>query len=547
MSAPGPVERFRVLFGLKFRIALGHFRRSPGAVVGFVIGMIGMAAVGLMFAVGSARLVTAVDPDVVSKVVHGVFLSSLLFQLVIGFSGFASGEFYDVSRILHLPVGYREVFAAMTLGGLVSPLLFLLAGPGCGLALALGGGITTVLSRLLAVLALLVMGNAAAMALTMILLSILTRRRMRDLGVVLAAAIGLGCYVLFRIMGERGYGEAAVWARQVPDHVTAWFPPGWIADVFLGVGGPAGIAGRLVLTLGLTAFLLSVGSRFLRAAFLGELPSPEVKEIRDNDVRGLSTVRVIARSGWRMLWREPRLKILFFQQMVFIVLPMVFAVVGGGQSEGGFVKFILILLPLLLAFSLLFLYQGRLAVDGEGLRLLLLSPVPRRVILIGRALGFGVPCLLVDVVLVLAATVALGFVRGPEAVDGAFVLAAILGVLPCTLVMLALGSVISVLFPVRVKPSGRRATNPAGGQQGCSRGIVHMLLFVPAAFLCLITAGGAILPLVTDLLPAPAVFLTFPLGVAAAAGVYFLTLALVAPAMQAREERLLQVIATERG
>jgi hypothetical protein len=534
MSSAG---RVRILLGLRLRLALRAAAGGQGRLVLTLLGWVLLAGVGLSLGIATARLASG-EPALQGPLVRGVFLSVFLVQGALGALSVVASEFFDVSRLLHLPVRSREVFTAMTLAGLLSPMILVYAAPLVGLLVVVPGGGADLLFRLASVLLLLLLGHSCALGLNLLLLLAFTRRRIRDLATLAASLVGTGVFLLIRTLEPDRTVEILV---SDPARGFAWVPSQWLARVFLE--GPEALAPGLLALLVQVA-ILAAGGRALAAAYLGLAPpSATPARARPDSIPTGGPIAELARATRRIYLREPHIKGLYLQQTVFLLLPiLLLEIQGAGRGTGSGV--LLVLLPGLLALSHTAFVQSQFGLDGRGLQLLLLSPLPRSRLLLGRGLGLLGIFLVLDSLLATAAWGAVGWIQGigPELRRLPLVLGA---VCILDLVMLAVGAVTSVVMPTRLFTPGRRAL---AGQRmegaGCAAQAGRMLIFLPGLLAGSILAGIAVFPAlpINRVVPPGAILLSLPLGVLAALLVWLLVLRRLGPTLQRRQDLVMATL-----
>lgn len=175
--------------------------------------------------------------------------------------------------------------------------------------------------------------------------------------------------------------------------------------------------------------------------------------------------------------------------------------------------------------------------DRAGLNLLFLFPSDRRTILLGKnALTF----------LITAAAATLGVVIAAAWRHNLHDVPSILPFIYAAIVLLIVGgNVASVYYPMRIPTRGE---NPyaQGMEKGCATAIIRGLISQAAMIASLPVVGGFLAPY---LLNVPALyFVTVPLALLYAVGIYCASLPRLAQALLERETRVIEVCtATEGG
>lgn len=562
MSFPSGWERFRMLMALRTRLWARAAGQSPGRIIAFALGMVMFLGWGAGLGFASWQFVTN-NPDDAARCVHAVCLGVFLMQVVLGLVSLAVAEFFDVSRLMHLPVGYREVFSAMAVSGVLAPMALMYASPlvGCAIGLEGGGGLLAL--RLALVVVQVFLGHAAALALNLLFLSFFTRRRLRDLATILASVIGMTFYFGWQLLA-RG-GDTGQIVREFPVEAMRWSPTSWLADVFVFDRG-YWIA---VEAVGLSVFillLLKIGASLLRRTFLGQTAAPSTKDLAD-EVGGRSflppDIGAMVRATRKVWMREPQIKAIWIQQTAFLLAPAVIVQLQGPAEPTAVVPILAMMVPFFLPMSHLQFASNLFGLDGRGVTQILLAPVARWRVLVARGIAVGGFFLLWDAILILLVLLVSGVVSGvrsDELTVGAvsqylrlapwlFIAVALVDT-----VLFAVGTITSVYLPARLATPGRR---PIQGQRaentGCSAQMLRMLVFLPVFGLGLVLSVLALAPVAhrflpqSDLIPFSIdplwAFLTIPLAFALALGIYAAAVFGASRALLEREERIVRALA----
>ena len=155
---------------------------------------------------------------------------------------------------------------------------------------------------------------------------------------------------------------------------------------------------------------------------------------------------------------ERTFKAMLFQQMVFLLIPML--TLSSGQGVGPATWSV----PFFIVFSHAWLALSMLGIDGPGLKLLLQSPVAGSQILLGRVLAIGRLFAVIDVVAVAVLTVVMALVGGLADPWRRFFEMAT-ACLIADGIMVGAGAFISVLAPF---PLIRRSRSIRMRQEGCA-------------------------------------------------------------------------------
>ncbi|MAG58724.1 MAG: hypothetical protein CMJ83_20740 [Planctomycetes bacterium] len=497
---PNGFERFRMLMGLRTRLWLRASGQSSRKVITFALGWSVFFAMAIGLGLGAHGIVSR-NPGAEESFVHFACFGMFLMQVMLGMVSLAVAEFFDVSRILHLPLGYREVFAAMVVSGLFAPAILLYASPLVGAVCALDDG-GPVLVRVAFIVVLVGMGHATALTINLFLLSMMTRRRLRDIATLLASLIGVTIYFLWRTSVRGGALEDLI-ASDPTSHLR-WLPTSWIADLFLFRHDAVTLACRGGLLAALLVLLLMLGARLLRATFLGHLPSPEVSQVGSVARRRdwlPADLAVLVRTARTLCFREPQVRALWLQQTVFLMAPAVFMHLDAGGAGAVSVVFMTaVLLPMSHAHFAWSLF----GLDGKGITLLLLSPTPRWRILFSRCIAFGGLFLISDLVMVFLLFLVIGIIDGSplgmlHLVPWAFLLTAM-----ADLMLMNVGLVTSVWFPMRIATAGRRAISGQRTENsGCATQLIRMMIIVPSILVGNLFGAVALWPVISFMVDDP--------------------------------------------
>jgi len=503
-------------------------------------------------------------PDLTEQSIHAVCIGIFLMQVVLGMVSLAVAEFFDVSRLLHLPIGHREVFAAMAASGVAAPMALMYASPLIGAAVAIETDWSMIPWRGFLIMVQVALGHAVALLINLGFLNLFTRRRLRDVATILASIVGMGVYVMWQLAARGGASPDVV--ASFPVDLLRWLPTSWLADLFLARQAP----GQLVLEgLGLFAFagaVLWLGSRLLRRSFFGHMPSPVTRQRKDKEGWSFlpADIAAMVRTTRRTWIREPQVKAIWIQQTAFLLAPVVLVQLqasgGGAEDHAGIMA---AMVPLVLPMSHLHFASNLFGLDGRGIVSTLLAPVGRGRVLVARGIAVGGFFLVSDFVVVVLILLASGLVSGFRA--DALTLAAafryvhlapwlFIAVALTDIVLFAIGTITSVYLPSRIATPGRR---PIQGQRvenaGCAAQLTRFVIFIPA----LVLGGGlsfvALCPVLGVFLPALDFgiahiwgLVTIPVAFLVALGLYGTAVLGVRRALFEREEKIMNAL-VDRG
>jgi ABC-2 type transport system permease protein len=525
---------------LRLALLRGSLRSGPGAaarragvILGAVSGAImGVAALaGLSVARGHGRL-----PEDLSVV---LFCALLVGWVVLPVLTFGSDDLLDPSRLALLPLTRRQLLTVMGVGSLigVAPIATVVAA--LGLLPATGRDPVSYLVALLSVVLLLALCVSASRATAAALSGLLRSRRGRDLGVVLAALVGLSFQLLnplLQVAASHGHaGQDAFHGLAGP---LRWTPPGLLAAA-PGRSLP-GAVGSLLVAAAVVGLLLVVWERSVRRSLeRAEITSSRRRRGTALAPRGVPVpagrVGAIMAKDLRYLVREPRRLV---ATVTAVLLPLAVAlgplVLNGGRPSRGLV-FVVCGVGLFSAVS----GGNRFGLDGSATWLLLSSAVDQRDArrdLQGGDLAIAAvtfPALLL--VAGLLAAVTGGWIYLPPALGIAF---ALLGI------GVAVSGLIAVTAPYAVPPS-QNAFGSGGAGQGCTAGVLVIASILAEIAVCL-PLLGLLLPAL--LVPSPALgFALLVVGPAYGLAVGALLRRKAARRWAERAPEVLQVLAAGRG
>jgi Putative ATP-binding cassette len=408
------------------------------------------------------------------------------------------GNRFNPGRLLVYPISLRRLFAIDLLSELTS-LTSIFAVPAM-FAIAIGAGVGS--GNLLMALPIAAFATAFGISLAKWLATsvgaLLEKRRAR--GETVLALFG----ALFALGSVLAGQLLPYWTPRANDlsfRGMRWTPPGAAATgLFDGLndGGAANYALSLVVLAAYTAFFIIITYRIARRAALGAGGSRRASPSSDSaralgedraytgwQLPSLSTeLSAVIEKEWHYAMRNPQLRTLALMPLILIIVKLAqtsgfnpsnvpsnvnryaenFALYGEGLLAAGGVLYVFMVLSSLVC--------NLFAYEGAGMRALVLAPVDRRTILIGKNITLTFIALLLSTVLII-----INQLIFRDLTTGAISFVALSFVMFAALFM-ALGNWLSVRFPKRLE-FGKRM-NAAG---------VSGLLLIP------VMAGMAALPL----------------------------------------------------
>jgi ABC-2 type transport system permease protein len=494
------IRTVALLLWLRYRTM---FRGGSGGRQAFavVIGLLVLVplSVGLgAFSLATTRYIAgSMAPEALLLFVQLAFLLVFAMLLAMPIISFAATDFYDITKLFHLPVSHRPVFVAQIIGMVCggTPLFFLPAM--LGVVVGASGGAARAFFSIPVLLLFLFQTVALARLLQLLLLNTLRSRRFRDLAAIGAACLSAGLFVLFRLTFDADSptrNVAAFLEDLLASGAANWvsaFPSSWIAALMVPGAGLGPILLVVLVALPLTALTVWVAAILQERAFHGEVPVAQPRA-RTAGVApagrgpGLlrflpEPVRAVARREILLIRREPIVKTTLIQQAVFFLIPVAIAVFGqGGGAHPGvgallrFGVFVLLFVESILAMNFF-------GLEGSGIVVTLSSPTPRHQVLLGKCLAYFLLFAPVNVLFVLATAILVRILHGE--VEAATVAVALIGAVSATLVLLGTGSIVSVLVPLRMTGRSRGALRQSGTGEGCLMALLRMVAILVLAVL----------------------------------------------------------------
>jgi hypothetical protein len=480
-------SQIRTILWLRWRLSVNQLRKGGtlnallAAVLGIVIAALATTGAVVGVLAGWWGLIKARPWDLL-----GIYDVLVCFFLVLWMISIVAeiqrSETISIGRLLHLPVSLRGVFVVNYLASHLSLSIVLLVPAMLGLAagLALRNG-AIFLCLIPLVLAFVFMITAWTYCLRGWLVSLMVNPRRRR---AVIAYVTMGFILLSQLpnllghLMHHGKGPGA----ERPPATTAQgpvvpktlltvhqvLPIGWV-----GYGAMQVASGNVIPALLGTAGGTLLGALGLRRAYRSTLrfyrgqqvvsqgrrrssqaqPARAVPDLTERHLPGIpQEAMALGQVFFRCLIRAPEIKMALATNLIFLLIACAGIVTRRSVPPGEIAKpFIATGTVTFILFGMLQLTFNQFGYDREGFRCLVLSPVPRHLILLGKnlavlpfVLGLGLALLAAGAILVHIAWVT--------------VLAASLQVIAAFLLVSTLGNAFSSLTPFRVAPGSLKPT-----------------------------------------------------------------------------------------
>jgi len=500
-----PVKQMALL-RLRARLTVRQFTNEPGRLVGLALSALFFVPVVIAVSVATAFAYVRLPEPWPYELLAAVLTVLWLIWLTMPLIAFSINESLDLTRLLIYPLSTRDLTLATLLGALFDFPTYLLI----PLFLAIvAGWLTTPLLPVVLIGLVICYGHMILISQLVLVAAggILRSRRFRDIMLVVASLFGFSCYFT-----SRGLEWAARWLVNEgvtdvrPLLVLQWLPTGAPARAVERAAAGRWIETTFWLLYAVTLLLLVIWAwrrLFLRVVtgrgFLLTRPPRQRPDATPQQAgrsqrrlpRWLTLiphdVRVLFWNELRASWRVPQRRIGFLQG---VLAPFFF---GGffllnsrnGTEEMAVPEWAGLILPGYVLLSIWLVSMNMLGWEGKGLSTLLLTPMPRQRIFIGKGLG---QLLLMELPIVV---LGIGLTIITRSWFGLAGMVAALGVGACALGVTAVASVLFP-YPVNLESVQRQSSFSSGG---CMTALAN-------GFLVPVTIGLTALPALTPFLAA---------------------------------------------
>ena len=503
-------SQLRAILWLRFRLTKNQWARSKG--VGPALAIVLTTIVGVLSlgsfaggALGGYYGLEDAAPSTVMLVWAGLSVTFLFWWAIGLLSDLQRSELIDIPRLLHLPVHLRQLYAVNYVASLVglSVPVFALGALGLAIGSALQRG-PLMLIALPAFAALVFAVTAWTYCFQGWIATQVTNPRRRRMLVMVCTLIIVGIGQAPNLMinvlgiGHSHHGVDAAARLHALDDEARWLATAERAAEFVpilwpGAAAERGAEGKPLFPLASTLALVALGALGLRRGYAGMLryyqgsassgaaparpsvvaapdPAPGARRLIERSIPGVHPqTSAVAVATLRSLLRAPEVSILVgVQVVVALSLGAMFLIRGKQHVPPALAPFVVLGAVAFCFFLLAQFLINQFGLDRDGLRTLMLSPVPRGRLLLGKSLATATVAGVPSAVLLLAALVTMRL--GPlEA------LASVFQWLTVLMAALLVGALFSVLTPYRIRQGSMQAAKmpPAA---------VFMLLAVQLGF-----------------------------------------------------------------
>jgi hypothetical protein len=528
------VDRLSALVALRVRLELRALSHTRERIAGALLALPGLLLGSLLmsfFAYAGLRGLRAASPEALPTLVGAAAGAvGLLWALSPLLAGVAFAESHDMSRLLHFPIPLPQLVLSSLLANLLQPMTLFQLPVLLAAALGLAHGPLYLPAAFLGLLLSFALVLVAAQTAGLLLLGLARNRRMQDVFLFVALAIGFVVSALPMVL--LAGGAPALRGLLVLARPLAWSPFAWgaRAAVHAGRGDALPALGFALLAALALLLLVAVSAALIARVHRGELDLGTASRAKGAPARMPlpGALGALLEKDMRSAWRDPGTRATLLLGLLGPALVLLLLSRSRMATEGGAVLFLASYVGVS-AFG-----SNALGFERRGLGLLLLFPIARWRVLLGKnlaALLLRLPGLLtLGLALLLAAPLQLA----PAA----------LSVAAATfLIAVGVDNFFSILFPIAAPAPGKNPYAQSSGGRGLGTALVSSLFLMGALALSGPFAFLAWLPL---LLGSPILWLmTLPLALLGAAAVYAMLLGGAAALLERREPDVLERVLAE--
>jgi ABC-2 type transport system permease protein len=556
-------DKLRWLFWLRWKLFLRGFSRDRKHLIGTIFMIIfglpiyGGVAVGTFF--GYRLLPFPANAELLFLVLTGIYLLWIVLPLL----EFTVNEGLDVSKLVLFPLTRLELMSSLLLSTLLDiPMLGLLL---VVLAVIIGWAVSVPVA-LFAILAMLIF-YVQIVGISQLILALLMRtlqsRRFRDLSIILIAAFSSICYLSSQLVSRAlsSGGLQSNLQHAAFSVYLQWLPPGMTARAIeqavigrwsFGFLWLAAALVTAIIELYLWSIVLehslrtaetggSVRARSRRSVTAAPQmhtlaqPAPATGSLWER-LAATQTFAITIKE-WRYFWRDPQIKALLFQSVIYVGIVIIAPLLGSGRVRGSSFGVGPFAAPLAVFLSMFILSYNSLGMERQNLTTLFLFPIDAKRILLGKNIAVALLGI-AELVLLIVIT---SFISHSWSYSLPVLVVGLAGIA----VVAGCGNLTSVLFPTRMRQfqRGIQATGSSTGNAGCLRTVMSLVMMIVTAILLIPLAASAFLPLIFHM-EWVWVF-AIPVALIYAIAFYWIVLWLIAPRMQARVPEILAVVTRE--
>ena len=561
-------DKLRWLFWLRWKMLTRGFVRNKSSLVGSIILLLVVLGFSGFGAFGTVAAYRALPPPANYEVLYLVLTGLFFIWIFLPLLEFTGNEGLDLSKLSLFPLTRGEQMMSLLFSTLLDVptigLLMLLGAVVVGWAVSLPVALVAFVSALIFYVQLV----GISQLVLAFFMRVLQSRRFRDFSIIMIALLSSSCYLIqqFVLGGSRALQFVANVQAGNYSPFLQWLPPGFAASAIkqaaLGNWGVSLLWLALLLVVSaLFLFLWQIVlERSLSASEAGGsarprrhrepvqatrasvTPSVPAAPVAANPLdRWISPqIPAIALKELKYYWRDPQLKVLLFQSVIYMFIFFVFPLFnssGRNVSRLGLGNnYLLFAAALVVLLYLTTFSMNTLGLERQSLTTTFLFPVPPQRLLFGKNLAqFSVGLTELVVLLLLGAFFSHAW---------ALVLPVLTLGLAGAGITLGCGNFTSVFFPQYVRPMQRGfRTTGVSSQNGCLRAVMSLVMLIVTALLVAPVALGLFLPLLFN---AGWIWsIAIPLSLAYGIAFHQVVTRLVAPRIVERVPEILAVVVRE--
>ena len=575
------MQHIKLLFWLKSKLLLRGYVKSKSEWVGTAL--ILLIFLPTSIAMSIFAWLTINDSQMPEKAhwLELILLGIHIFWILIPILGYSLSDSYDVTKLFAFPISMRKLFVGVLLGSLLDRPVILMAPVFLAILIGFMSNPLVGLISFCALVLFLFQTLALSQSILMLGSAIFSSRKFRDTILLAIPIVWMVYYLRFMFNSTMRntnwieFTHTSIWQW------ILWLPPGWAAKAITSA-----YEGKFALSLfyllgagALTGATIYLASKLLGKVYSGDMivspgkagvstgsvesPAPaklpmfakrgvvtsEAEPFRETPsyLRKIpSEILAVAGKEFRYLKRDPYYKMIIinlFWPIVILYLINNKSFSSGSQfpSSGYTNEFlengIVWGMSGLMLFSQFQLPYNIFGTEGGAVNLLFLYPLPRKYLMLGKNLFHF--CLLSTVNFVYC------FVVFMLKADPGLSALVFVQMEMSLIVVIGIGNLFSLYFPVRVVMKGWRFNQRNSGQ-GCAFTLLYLLAFFGSYLILIPVFAATILPTVSAL-GIGTIWLgaTLPLALLYTLSLYVLTLILAEKLIKTREEAIVSKVSAE--